>query len=600
MSKAFYSGVPKRTGDNLRYRGVLRDRAKRSTKFQRELVEACRRDLLFWVNAFVWTYDPRITKTSKIVPFITYPFQDEALRKMQGALGVQDIGIEKSRDTGASWITLLLLDHQFLFHPLNSFTIASRNEKLVDKSNEPDSLFWKLDFIHKHLPLWMLPKIERRNLQLTNLTNGSTIGGTSTTSELGRGGRKTAVFLDEFAAFELRDGFEALKSTQYNTRCRIFNSTHKGTGTAHYLQINLPTTLKLRFHWSQHPIQMQGLYTTDNDNGHLKVLDKGYRYPDDYRFILDGKTRSPYYDYECSRTPIPSQIAEELDIDPTGAESRFIAGEVIEQLIEDYALRPLSRGTLDEKGVYKKDEPGTVPVGKLALWFEPDHLGQPPLSTYTMGVDIAAGGASNSAIVVYDDNTFTQVAEYADNDISPDELAEFASWLGKWLGSQRGGNAYLIWEANGRGQEFGRRIERLGYGPIWYRRIEDTTGKKVTDKMGWWSDRATKRSLLHHFAQAMLRGQLVTRSEVTIRELGHYKNAGTHEGVVHSKAEAALDPTGMKESHGDLAIAAGVAWHRMATLVSGRASEKKLVIPDNCAYRRREEYLKSLKKGPRW
>ena len=35
-----------------------------------EIRAACAKDVLFWVNAFCWTFDPR--RKDSVVPFITY------------------------------------------------------------------------------------------------------------------------------------------------------------------------------------------------------------------------------------------------------------------------------------------------------------------------------------------------------------------------------------------------------------------------------------------------------------------------------------------------------------------------------------------------
>ena len=80
---------------------------------QRNLWDACSRDILYWINTFVWTFDPR--KPNPKIPFITYEYQDEAFLAMDEALpGAggefkgHDVIIEKSRDMGASWICLTL------------------------------------------------------------------------------------------------------------------------------------------------------------------------------------------------------------------------------------------------------------------------------------------------------------------------------------------------------------------------------------------------------------------------------------------------------------------------------------------------------------
>jgi hypothetical protein len=165
--------------------------------------------------------------------------------------------------------------------------LVSRNENLVDKSSDPKSLFWKLDFINDHLPKWMVPNHTRTKLHLLNEDNKSTIDGESTTGSVGRGDRRTAVMMDEFAAFDHEDGYRALAATQQVTRTRFFNSTPAGVNNAHYDMIQLARSTDsdvelMRFHWSNHPVQSAGLYSSTQ--GQLQVIDEGYKFPKNYPY----------------------------------------------------------------------------------------------------------------------------------------------------------------------------------------------------------------------------------------------------------------------------------------------------------------------------
>lgn len=135
----YYKRVPKDMQDNLRYRSKALLLAKQDKKNAEEFWMMCSRDLLFYVNMFCWTYDPRIG-TGKL-PFITYPFQDEALLDMNEAIGNHDLVIRKSRDMGASWMLLTVFEWRWHFHPGQSFLLVSRNEDYVDKPGNPKSLF---------------------------------------------------------------------------------------------------------------------------------------------------------------------------------------------------------------------------------------------------------------------------------------------------------------------------------------------------------------------------------------------------------------------------------------------------------------------------
>ena len=90
----------------------------------------CKRDPLFWLNAFVWTYDPR--KKRSIVPFTAYPFQGGSLVDIIHA--DEDLLIEKSRDMGATWICSMAFLHEWMFGSYKTFLMVSRKEDLVDKA----------------------------------------------------------------------------------------------------------------------------------------------------------------------------------------------------------------------------------------------------------------------------------------------------------------------------------------------------------------------------------------------------------------------------------------------------------------------------------
>lgn len=309
----------------------------------------CGADPLFFINAFVYTYDPR-KKSCPVVPFITYPFQDVAILELADAIGDHDLLAEKSRDMGATWCFLYAMTWYFVFRPMQTFLCVSRKEDLVDKTGDPDCLFWKIDFMLSRLPWFLRPSVKWNRLHMENPGNGSTIDGSSTTGDVGRGGRRTACFLDEFASVE--EGHKVLKATRDMTTCRLFNSTPKGTNNAFY-DMTLTDITKLRFHWTEHPEKSAGLYTSNKETGRLEIIDKEYWEPgdrcvvDEYPFIRDGKMRSPWYDLQCERAAHPMEIAQELDIDYLGSAFQFFDVDTIDKLIKRDSRPAMHVGELD-------------------------------------------------------------------------------------------------------------------------------------------------------------------------------------------------------------------------------------------------------------
>ena len=145
-----YGQVPKDLRGNLEFRRDLLLSADTADK-QRSLWTACKHDVLFFINTFCWLYEPRNSRlrgtTSNVIPFITYGFQDQAFLDMNESLGTTDIGLEKSRDLGATWMFLTLFFYHWMFHDFSSFGIMSRTADLVDKIGKKDTLMWKLDFL---------------------------------------------------------------------------------------------------------------------------------------------------------------------------------------------------------------------------------------------------------------------------------------------------------------------------------------------------------------------------------------------------------------------------------------------------------------------
>lgn len=553
MANSFYPMVPKDLQANLRFRADMVRLGSSDVKAARELWTMCSRDLLFYVNTFGWTYDPR--KTPSAIPFITWPFQDEALLTMDACIGFEDFMIRKSRDMGASWMTLLVCEYRWHFRDFQSFLMVSRKEDLVDSPGDPDSLFWKVDFLHKHQPPWLLPRMTRTRLHFGNDENGSTIDGESTNGDVGRGGRRTAVVLDEFAAVE--NGREVLSATADVTKTRIFASTPKGTATAFY-KIGLSKIRKLTLHWSLHPEKAAGLYATENAKP--KIINADFSFPADYKFIADGKLRSPWYDAECERRAHAVEIAQELDINDQGSQYQHFDPAQLDRLQAEHCRPAFLIGELD----FTKDTFETVkfverPSGRLKLWCNLDPYGKPALDRkYVVGGDIAMGtGASNSALSGADCKTREKVAEFVDSRIDPTDLAEQGIAMAKFFG-----DAHLIWEANGPGRTFGNRVIKLGYRNVHYRKNEQSLSGKQTDHPGWNATKDNKNALLTEYRAALTERKFINRSFEAIEECREYIVDGTQR-IVHSASKDNEDPTGANDAHGDRVIADALCFYGM-------------------------------------
>ena len=515
--------APRDIEENLRFRSEVVRFGYQFPDNAAALRKMCIDDPQFFFDAFVWTYDPRRKPSRQ--PFILYDYQREALSTIDSAIGTNDLKILKSRDMGASWLLLTTFLWRWLFAPLaESYLLVSRNESYVDGGSK--SLFWKLDYVLDALPGWLTPAYQRNKLRMTNLVTGSSIDGESTTGQVARGDRRTAILLDEFAAFDLQDGFSVLSSTRDATMCRVFMSTPNGTGNAFHAVAENKEIQGLKMHWSQHPIKAEGLYE------------------------LDGKNRSPWYDREVKRCVSSVEVAQELDIDFSASQALFFEPQKISELSHKHVRSPYRVGRMDEQNgeyVYVDD-----PDGPLHLWIHPDGAGDLPRDReYAIGVDIATGtGASNSAIAIGDRKTGEKVGELAAPNLRPDELARYAVAIARWFRGSNNRGAFMVWEAAGPGRIFGDVVvSDLNYREVFLRKSEGRISKRQSEMLGWYPTRDTKITLFGNYRNSLYSEKFINRSAEAMKE--HREIIYTAGGSIEHSGSHGTDPSGARMNHGD-------------------------------------------------
>jgi hypothetical protein len=574
--------VPRTPAANLTWRKRVWGLAADDHNVQARLLELCRQDLVFFVNAFVWTFNAR---RGLALPMATWPDQDRALLTIRDAIEVQeDLLIEKSRDQGASWDVLVTFLWFWLFQPASMLAAVSNKEENVDKRGDPDSLFWKFRYALYRLPSWMKPSTVDSLLHLENRSNGSVLSGMAATGSV-RGGRRLAVMMDEHAHIEAAQALET--ATADVTDCRLRVSTPCGMNTFGRLR-HSGNCRVLTLHWSKRPSKSRGLYASEG--GKVKLLD-GYRgpvetrvkdpitntaerrtfaYPDAYPFVLDGKMRSPWYDGECVRRGSDMEIAQELDIEYYRSGHAWFDGAVVQRLKATTVRAPDVVGDLlfhvvpgdpsigdSDRIVVDSFQPS--PTGMLRWWGTLDVDGRPHQRTnYAVGSDISEGtGASNSVSSVYDCTNGRKVGELVTCNQSPEAFARTTVALCEWLGGEC--QPYLTWEQNGPGLIFGREVVKLGYSNIYLVRKEaevDPRARGSSRTPGWVSSKPNKYLLLGDYRRDLAAGVFINPSGPAVEELLQY--VVDDDGYpIHEKLTE--DTAGARLAHGDRVIADALA-----------------------------------------
>jgi hypothetical protein len=628
----YHTEVPRDPIANLEFRLFVGQKAHASKEYQQAILQVCKRDILFWINTFVLQFNPKSigSGSPKIGPFITWPFQDEAILR-DDSDPEQDPGIlwclehqkdevcEKSREMGISWILVLVATWLLLFHDWYKILVVSRNADAVDKPDDPDSLFWKIDHVLEYLPDWMKEGVERRKMGFKNTKRKNFINGQATTEKAGVGGRCQLMIVDEFS--QIDKDYEVFHRTSDTGGCRIFNGTHVGTGTCFYeltdrKSVSGSYIKHLVMHWTQHPDKRRGLYRYDIKTGKIEVLDKTYEYSPDFKFVMEPTPtggpypglRSPWYDEQCKRKGSARAVAMDLDIDPKGSVSQVFDPVVINNLIHNYAEPARWRGTLrydPVTGEPDRDAPFVqLETGQLELWLPGQSgKGTPRVEAdrYFIAGDISQGQGVTPSCLSVVNSEGEKVCQFVAATMKPDQLAVFAVCMAKIFRDQDGRGAYLGWEANGPGGTFGKHVLDLGYRHIYYNELDpELPWSEPTGKPGWFSTARSKQLLLENYRAALSTNAFCNHSRDALEECLRFEYDGR--GVpFHPLEESKQDKSGAKLNHGDITMADAICWMLAQRWVKKKKVQKEeTYIPPNSLMARRLQRLRLEKARGSW
>ena len=227
------------------------------------------------------TYDPRKSPVNKDprlrgdkwMPFVFFKRQKDVIDFFEDCSHDQESGlVEKCRDFGLTGLACSYSVWRWLFIKDDAVGWGSRKETLVDKPGDPDSIFEKLRLLIKRLPTCFAPSEYKSTfMKLVNVDNGAIISGESG-DNIGRGGRKSCMFLDEAAHLEHPEKIEAALGD--NTNVRIDISSVNGVGNVFHRRrengvlwtpgATLPPGFVRVFvaDWRDHPLKTQEWYDT--------------------------------------------------------------------------------------------------------------------------------------------------------------------------------------------------------------------------------------------------------------------------------------------------------------------------------------------------
>lgn len=220
------------------YRPIWAERVKRLARLRADkgLLAATKvyykEAIADFINDWGVTVDPRNVGSPRpvIMPFVLFPQQRAFIDWSVDRWRKRDNGVMvKSRDCGASWLAMGVSVTMCLFWDNVTIGFGSAKEDKVDRSGDPDSLFYKGRMFVQYLPrdylgAWDIKKHNAHMRLLFPDTESSITGEAG--DNIGRGGRKTMYWVDEYAIVERPKLVEA--NLIANTDCTIEMSTVAG------------------------------------------------------------------------------------------------------------------------------------------------------------------------------------------------------------------------------------------------------------------------------------------------------------------------------------------------------------------------------------
>jgi phage terminase large subunit len=209
------------------------------------------------INDWGVTVDPRVAakKRRAIMPMVLWPKQRQFVRWLQERVDTSTAGVAvKSRDVGISWLAMGFSVGICIARDDVSIGFGSEKEDKVDRSGDPDCLFYKGRLFLQYLPVEFRGgfnlKTNSAHMRLTFPNTGSSITGEAG-NNIGRGGRKIIYFVDESAHIPNPKMLDAAMSA--TTEIRIDMSSVQGMANSFAERAHNGDIPRFDFHWKDDP-----------------------------------------------------------------------------------------------------------------------------------------------------------------------------------------------------------------------------------------------------------------------------------------------------------------------------------------------------------
>lgn len=293
------------------------------------------------------TNDPRNLEVGKpaIMPFILFDRQIEFVDFIVNQCWRQseDGLCDKSRDVGASWLTIATACTLCLHYENMSIGFGSRKQEYVDDLNDPKALFFKAREFMRFLPPefrggWIekdAPFMRISFRETSSVMTGEAGDG------IGRGGRTAIYFVDEAAHIERPQLVDF--SLSATTNCRIDLSSVKGMANSFAIKRHSGKTKVFTFHWRSDPRKDEAWYA--KQKARLPAIVVAQEIDIDYSASVEGQVipsawvQSAIDAHKKLEFPITGARRAGYDVADEGLDTNAVAGRhgVLLERIEDWS-----------------------------------------------------------------------------------------------------------------------------------------------------------------------------------------------------------------------------------------------------------------------